>query len=113
MNESAFHKILDQYFDSFQRKDVAQMRVLVANGVRLQDWETQAIGLDDFLKANKAIFEVFAEIKIKRLATDIVAKKAFCLIKVSLNDLDPITVLDVITVGEKGKIISVDAYRQF
>ena len=113
MDESALYDILDQYFDSFQRKDVVQMRGLVANDICLRDWDTQAIGLDDFLTANQAIFESFDEIRIKRVATDIVEKKAFCLIEVGLNDLNPITVMDVITVDEKGKIVSVEAYRQF
>ena len=113
MDKPALYEILDQYFDSFQRKDVVQMRGLVANDICLRDWDTQAIGLDDFLTANQAIFESFDEIRIKRVATDIVEKKAFCLIEVGLNDLNPITVMDVITVDEKGKIVSVEAYRQF
>ena len=113
MDESALYEILDQYFDSFQRKDVAQLRDLVANDICLRDWDTHAIGRDDFLTANQAIFGSFGEIRIKRIATDIVEKKAFCLIEVGLNDLNPITVMDVITVDEKRKIVSVEAYRQF
>ena len=88
MDESALYDILDQYFDSFQRKDVVQMRGLVANDICLRDWDTQAIGLDDFLTANQAIFESFDEIRIKRVATDIVEKKAFCLIEV-IERLEP------------------------
>ena len=113
MDESALYEIIDQYFDSFQRKDVAQLRDLVAIHICLRDWDTAAIGVDDFVAANQAIFESFGEIRVKRVTTDIVEKKAFCLIEVRLNDLDPITVMDVITVDEKGKIVSVEAYRQF
>lgn len=113
MDELIVTRIIDEYFVCFQRKDILGLQNLVATDVTLHDWETKAIGLDNFLAANQTIFEQFNEITIKRLTTDIVSKKVFCLIEITLDDLEPIKVMDIIELTEQGKIILVDAYRQF
>ena len=113
MVETAFADTLDRYFDAFQRKSLEQLEELVAPNITLRDWDTVAIGVENFLSANGVVFDSFDNIAITRVASDVIAPKAFCLLEIELDRSAPLTVLDVIVIDNKGKIVSIEAFRQF
>ena len=113
MDDSVLHSIVDKYFDYFQQKDVEGLQSIIEPNFSLRDWETNLVGLDNFLAKIQVIFESFDEIIIKRITTDLTGTKAFCVIEIALDRAEPITVMDIITNNNQRKIVSVNAFRQF
>lgn len=113
MTDVNFYQVVDRYFASFCQKNLKKLSGLVTEDVFLQDWETKAVGLDEFLTFNSSVFSRFSEIKIERISTDIFSMKAFCLIRISFDNHAPVELMDVITLSHDGKINSINAYRQF
>ena len=52
-----FVDVCKQYFQAFQEKDIEIIERMVHESVELKDWELMVFGKDDFMDANKKIFD--------------------------------------------------------
>lgn len=113
MNNLTFDRIIDQYFDCFEQKDIEGLKEIIAPNVCLQDWNNREIGIENFVNVVQDNFAEFNQIKIIRVRTDITFSRAYCLIKLEINQNTPEDILDIISINDLGQIILIDAYRQF
>ena len=53
-----FLDVCKQYFQAFQEKDIEIIERMVHQSVELRDWELMVSGKDNFIDANKKIFQL-------------------------------------------------------
>ena len=59
-----FVDVCKQYFQAFQEKDIEIIERMVHQSIELRDWELMVSGKDDFIDANKKIFDDVENISI-------------------------------------------------
>ena len=59
-----FVDVCKQYFQAFQEKDIEIIERMVHQSVELRDWELMVSGKDNFIDANKKIFDDVENISI-------------------------------------------------
>ena len=57
-----------EYFSAFSEKNIDKLRSMFSIDVSLRDWEIEATGIEEVLKANKKIFENVDSIKVRPLS---------------------------------------------
>ena len=114
-----FVDVCKQYFQAFQEKDIERIGRMVHQSVELRDWELMVSGKDDFIDANKKIFDDVENISIIIKNQGIQSKSTsesvivFNEIEIHLNNNSIILeVIDVIEFELKtGLIKSIRAYK--
>ena len=114
-----FLDICKQYFQAFQEKDIEIIERMVHQSIELRDWELMVSGKDDFIDANKKIFDDVENISIIIKNQGIQSKSTsesvivFNEIEIHLNNNSIILeVIDVIEFEVKtGLIKSIRAYK--
>lgn len=105
------NNIITQYFSAYSAKDLAGLKVLLAEDLILRDWEYQIQGRDKFLEITANAFTVFPSLNVDVFELVCDDQKAFAKIGVKLkND----TVLDIVDyfILNDGMISEIHAYRQ-
>lgn len=101
-----------KYFNTFSNKDLLGLEELFSKDVRLRDWETEAVGLEEVLKANKTIFESVDSIKVDPLRIYNEKNIIIAELKIDVDKgKDVLLVVDVIEYDNTGKICSIRAYK--
>ena len=105
------NKLIKNYFEAWNKKDLLQLSELVHDNIFLKDWENEAFGVTEFLKVNEKIFNSVDTIKADVLSLVAVDNKVFSRLKIKVNR-DIIQVVDYFEI-ENGKIAMIQAYRCF
>ncbi len=104
-------KIIELYFDYWNRHDLELLKSLFSNNIILEDWDVKYHGLDSVIDANKKIFQKDPSIKIKVI--EVFEKKNEFAVSIDVFILDKkvLSVIDLIKI-ENGFISSVKAFKK-
>ena len=100
-----------KYFEAFEKKDINSIREMFDINVTLRDWEISALGIDSVLAATAKIFYLVETISIQKI--NIFQDQAFVVgeLKIMINGLNPIHVVDIIEFSSMGKICAIRAFK--
>ena len=104
--------LIKNYFTFFSKKDISSLDKLLADNVKLIDWEISANGKKEVLDANKKIFSSFKSINVELKEIFIKDMTAVCLLEILVNNKDKIKVVDIIKFNNDNKIILISAFKQ-
>ena len=104
--------LIKNYFTFFSKKDISSLDKLLADNVKLIDWEISANGKKEVLDANKKIFSSFKSIYVELKEIFIKDMTAVCLLEILVNNKDKIKVVDIIKFNNDNKIILISAFKQ-
>ena len=104
--------LIKNYFTFFSKKDISSLDKLLADNVKLIDWEISANGKKEVLDANKKIFSSFKSIYVELKEIFIKDMTAVCLLEILINNKDKIKVVDIIKFNNDNKIILISAFKQ-
>ena len=99
------------YFKIFSEKNINGLREMFDDNVTLRDWDIDKQGIENVLKANLNIFQNVKT--IKAIPQNIVSENNFVFaeLKIIVNGDEELKVVDMIEFNEKGKIISIKAFK--
>jgi len=104
--------ISNQYFKAFSNKDLSSLEKIFSSNIRLKDWDIEASGLENVLKANKKIFDSVESIIVKPLRLINDENTVIAELEVFINRREEILyVTDFIEFDEDGKITVIRAYK--
>ena len=104
--------LIKNYFTFFSKKDISSLDKLLADDVKLIDWEISANGKKEVLDANKKIFSSFKSINVELKEIFIKDMTVVCLLEILVNNKDRIKVVDIIKFNNDNKIILISAFKQ-
>ncbi len=104
--------LIKDYITYFSKKDISSLEKLLAEDVKLIDWEILANGKKEVLDANKKIFDSFKSINVELKEIFIKDMTAACLLEILINNKDKIKVVDIIKFNNDNKIILISAFKQ-
>ena len=99
------------YFKTFSEKNIDGLREMFDDNVTLRDWDIDKKGIESVLKANLNIFQNVKT--INAIPQNIISENNFVFseLKIVINDVDELKVVDLIEFNKKGKIISIKAFK--
>jgi|TARA_A100001201_G_scaffold121295_1_gene104975 hypothetical protein len=118
--------VITEYLKKFEQKDISLVK-LFADDVELIDWNIHKKGFDDVVKAYEDIFKSVGTFKITSpgigdvSSTDSVllypvikvdAQAFLCRIDIGIDNKEPLKVIDIITLNDKGLICKINAFKQ-
>ena len=118
--------VITDYLKKFEQKDISLVK-LFADDVELIDWNIHRKGFDDVVKAYEDIFKSVNIFKITSpgigdvSSTDSVllypvikvdAQAFLCRIDITIDNKEPLKVIDIITLNSKGLISKINAFKQ-
>ena len=103
--------LAEQYFETFSRKDLDGLGVMFTGDVTLRDWEISATGIDEVLAANKKIFDSVEYIHVLPLHLYQDANTVAAELSIVVSGAVHLSVVDIITFNDAGKIVSIKAYK--
>jgi hypothetical protein len=100
-----------RYFDAFSKKDLARIEGMFSEDVALKDWEIEATGKSEVLKANQNIFRSVKTIAVH--PTQLIHEKdsIAATLEITIDGDTVIHVVDIISFNEKHQIRSIRAYK--
>lgn len=100
-----------KYFKDFSSKDILSLKKVFANDIVLRDWDIEAKGIDEVIKANQNIFDnvtsIFVDPQNLYQEGNIVISE----LNILINDSEIIYVVDLIEFNEDNKIKRIFAYK--
>jgi hypothetical protein len=106
-----FHQIALRYFDAFQSRDIERIKPLFCDSVTLRDWDIDAQGISDVIKANNSIFRSVASISVTPLKVLSQENMVWAELDIVIDDSVFLRVVDIIEFDENGKIRSIRAFK--
>ena len=100
-----------EYFETFSRKDLGGLEIMFTGDVTLRDWEISATGIDEVLAANKKIFDSVEYIHVMPLHLYQDGNTVAAELSIVVSGAVHLSVVDIITFNDAGKIVSVRAYK--
>ena len=100
-----------EYFETFSRKDLDGLGIMFTGDVTLRDWEISATGIDEVLAANKKIFDSVEYIHVMPLNLYQDSNTIAAELSIVVSGAVHLSVVDLITFNEVGKIVSIKAYK--
>ena len=99
------------YFKTFSEKNIDGLREMFDDNVTLRDWDIDKKGIESVLKANLNIFQNVKT--INAIPQNIISENNFVFaeLKIVINEVDELKVVDLIEFNKKGKIISIKAFK--
>ena len=89
------------------------MENIFSKDIRLKNWNTEARGLEDVLKANKNIFENLKNIKVNPLKIYNDGNTVVAELDIDINNgQESLSVVDVIEFDSENKILEIRAYKR-
>ncbi len=104
-------EIAVNYFTTFSNKDLPNLKPLFAENIHLRDWEIEAKGIENVLKANQNIFDKVNKIKVDPINIYEDTSTLICELIITINDSEILQVVDIIEFNQSGKIQSIKAYK--
>ncbi len=99
------------YFDFFSNQEIESLKLMFDRNIKLRDWEIDAEGIDDVIKANLNIFNSVESIKVKPLLIVEEDGRVFAELDIVINGIDSIKVVDIIEYNDNSKIINIRAFK--
>ena len=100
-----------EYFYNFSRKDLDGLATMFTDDITLRDWEISATGIDEGLAANKKIFDSVEYIHVMPLHLYQDGNTVAAELSIVVSGAVHLSVVDIITFNDAGKIVSVRAYK--
>jgi hypothetical protein len=104
-------QIAQNYFKTFENKDIEKLGDMFSDDVELKDWNIFASSKDSVLEANKEIFNSVEKLKIVISNLYVSGMTAIGELLIYADDGDALPVVDVIQFDDDFKIKSIVAYR--
>tara|TARA_Y100000589_G_C27179589_1_gene640191 strand:- start:2238 stop:2570 length:333 start_codon:yes stop_codon:yes gene_type:complete len=104
-------KLSINYFELFSNKDIENLKLMFDNNIKLRDWEIDAQGINEVIKANLNIFNSVNTIKVKPILIVEEDNFIFAEIDILVNDKDSLRVVDIIEFNANSKIVSIKAFK--
>tara|TARA_Y100001970_G_C14052570_1_gene759762 strand:- start:568 stop:906 length:339 start_codon:yes stop_codon:yes gene_type:complete len=104
-------KIIELYFNYWNKQDLELLKTLFSKNVTLEDWEAKYEGIDSVIEANKNIFTKDPSIKINVIHVFDNKNEFAVLIDVLISDKKILSVIDLIKI-ENGLITFVKAFKK-
>jgi hypothetical protein len=100
-----------EYFETFSRKDLDEIATMFTGDIILRDWEISATGIDEVLAANKKIFDSVEYIHVMPLHLYRDNNTVVAELSIVVSGAVHLSVVDIITFNDTGKIVSIRAYK--
>jgi hypothetical protein len=110
MTSKNINNYLNNYFLSWQSKDIKAIEELLDESCVLVDWEVKLLNKIDILKLNKALFERVDEIHLKIVNQSVTGLVTYSHLDIEIGN-EKINVVDKITFNKKNKIIKIEAFK--
>ena len=105
-------EISKEYFKTFSNKDLNGLKGIFAEDVILRDWDIEAKGLEEVLKANAHIFANVTSIQVKPLKIYNDKNTVIAELEIDVNDGEELLlVTDVIEFDNDERICTIRAYK--
>ena len=104
-------QIVLEYFNIFSRKEIDKLEQLFANDIYLRDWEVEAIGISNVIKANQDIFDSAKTLEVEPINIYKDMNTLICELIITIDSSEIELVVDIIEFDESGKIKSIKAYK--
>ena len=105
-------EISKQYFITFSNKDLFGLEKMFSKEVSLRDWEIEAKGIKEVLRANKDIFENVESIQVNPLKIYNDGNTIVAELEIDINDgLESLLVVDIIKFDSEKNIHEIRAYK--
>ena len=105
-------EISKEYFKIFSEKDLTSLVRMFSKDVKLRDWELEAEGIEEVLKANKKLFDSVDSISILPLNFVSNLQTVVAELEIDINSgQDRILVVDVINYNDDNLISEIRAYK--
>ena len=108
---SKLRELSVDYFNFFSNKDIESLKLMFDRNIILRDWEIDAKGIDDVVKANLNIFNSVESIKVQPKLISEENDCVFAELDIVINGKESINVVDIIAFNEKLKITSIKAFK--
>ena len=108
---SKLRELTVNYFDFFSNQEIESLKLMFDRNIKLRDWEIDAEGIDDVIKANLNIFNSVESIKVKPLLIVEEDRRVFAELDIVINGKDSIKVVDIIEYNDNSKIINISAFK--
>tara|TARA_A100001035_G_C27405495_1_gene330514 strand:- start:156 stop:488 length:333 start_codon:yes stop_codon:yes gene_type:complete len=108
---SKLRELTVNYFDFFSNQEIESLKLMFDKNIKLRDWEIDAEGIDDVIKANLNIFNSVESIKVKPLLIVEEDGRVFAELDIVINGTDSIKVVDIIEYNDNSKIINIRAFK--
>ncbi len=99
-----------QYLKKYEEKDIKGIESMFAENIVLRDWKIRVTGKEKALEETRKNFEAAKSIKIEVLSTYENKNTVAAELKIVVDLLEELHVVDVITINPKGRIESIRAY---
>ncbi len=99
------------YFKLFSQKNINGLREMFDDNVTLRDWDINERGIENVLKAN---LNIFKNVKtINAIPLNIISENNYISaeLKIIVNDIEELKVVDLIEFNNTGKITSIKAFK--
>ncbi len=98
------------YLKSYAEKDLDGVAALFAEHIVLRDWKIRVVGKQKAVEETKKNFEAANSLAIEVLSTYENEHTVAAELKIVVNEVEELYVVDVITFDDDGRIISIRAY---
>ena len=103
--------IATQYFAAFSNKDTPSMSPLLADGIKLKDWQVEVNGKASVLQANQNIFDSVRSISVTSKLLMEEFSVVVAQLEILINEEELISVVDILHFDNELKICSVTAFK--
>ena len=91
--------------------EIEKLKEHFSKDVTLKDWEIEAKGIKEVIKANEKIFNDLETIKVNTIQMINQGKLISAQLEITINTFEVIHVVDIIEFNEDNKISSIRAYK--
>lgn len=103
--------LLVHYLKAYEAKDLPTIETLLADQVRLQDWNLTALGKAAVLAETEKNFNGAKHLRIDILRVYAIGRHAAAELRILVNETIELNVVDVISLDEQGKVDAIRAYK--
>ena len=98
------------YLSKYANKDIKGVAELFDDDIKLRDWKISMVGKENALKETLKNFETVDSIEIDVLSTHESENTVAAELKITINKIEELYVVDVITFNIDSQITSIRAY---
>lgn len=104
-------ELLLRYLKAYEAKDLRTIETLLADAVRLQDWNLTAVGKSAVLAETRKNFDDAKQLDIEIVRVYGAGRHAAAELRIVVNETIELNVVDVISLDEQGKVDTIRAYK--
>ena len=108
---SPIKNLANEYFLAFSNKNLVKIQSMFSKNIILRDWDISVQGFDQVSAANQKIFDSVRTIVVSPINIFVDENTAIGELKITINDLEVINVVDLIEFNQDLKIVAIKAYK--